>query len=87
MEEREKGFTLWYNDMDGKDYPLTGKKNANLGEMLKAGIPISPGFAITIYANDQFLILTGIKDKIEKQIDTLGQVTYEAATQGSAIAM
>lgn len=87
MEEREKGFTLWYNDMDGKDYPLTGKKNANLGEMLKAGIPISPGFAITIYANDQFLILTGIKDKIEKQIDTLGQVTYETARQGSAIAM
>jgi pyruvate, water dikinase len=86
MEERDKRFTLWYDEMEGKDYPLTGKKNANLGEMLKAGIPISPGFAITIHANDQFLILTGIKDKIEKQIETLGQVTYETAKQAGAIA-
>ena len=53
MTEKEKRFTLWYDEMDGSDFPLVGKKNANLGEMIKAGIPVSPGFAITIYANDE----------------------------------
>ena len=57
MEEKEKRLTLWYEETDGKDFPLVGKKNANLGEMIKAGIPVSPGFAITIHANDQFLEL------------------------------
>jgi pyruvate,water dikinase len=73
--------------MDGSDYPIVGKKNANLGEMIKAGIPVSPGFATTIYANDQFLMLTSIKQELEKQLQTLGQVTYDTAKQASTIAM
>ena len=67
MTEKEKRFTLWYDEMDGSDFPLVGKKNANLGEMIKAGIPVSPGYAITIYANDKFLVDTGIKAELEKQ--------------------
>lgn len=87
MGEKEQKYILWYDEMDGTDYPIVGKKNSNLGEMIKAGIPVSPGFAITIYANDQFLILSGIKAEIEKQIVALGQVTYETAKEASAIAM
>ncbi len=83
MTEKEKKFTLWYDEMDGSDFPLVGKKNANLGEMIKAGIPVSPGFAITIYANEKFLIDTGIKAELEKQIIELGQVTYESAKKAS----
>ena len=37
MTEKEKRFTLWYDDMDGSDFPVVGKKNANLGEMIKGG--------------------------------------------------
>lgn len=87
MGEKEQKYILWYDEMDGTDFPIVGKKNSNLGEMIKAGIPVSPGFAITIYANDQFLILSGIKAEIEKQIVALGQVTYETAKEASAIAM
>lgn len=87
MGEQEQKYILWYDEMEGADYPVVGKKNSNLGEMIKAGIPVSHGFAITIYANDQFLILSGIKAEIEKQIVSLGQVTYETAKQASAIAM
>jgi pyruvate,water dikinase len=87
MGEKEKRYILWYDEMEGSDYPFVGKKNSNLGEMIKAGIPVSHGFAITIYANDQFLILSGIKSEIEKQIVSLGQVTYETAKKASAIAM
>jgi pyruvate,water dikinase len=87
MGEKEKKYILWYDEMEGADYPIVGKKNSNLGEMIKAGIPVSHGFAVTIYANDQFLILSGIKEGIEKQIVSLGQVTYETAKKASAIAM
>jgi pyruvate, water dikinase len=87
MKEKEERITLWYDEVDGKDYQLVGKKNANLGEMIKAGIPVSPGFAITIFANNQFLILSGIREIIEKQVETLGHVTYDTAKEASAIAM
>lgn len=87
MTEKENRYTLWYDEMDGKDFPLVGKKNANLGEMIKAGIPISPGFAVTIYANDQFIEKTGIKAQLDKRLKELGQVTYESTKQASDAAI
>jgi pyruvate, water dikinase len=87
MTEKEKRLTIWYDEMDGTDYPMVGKKNANLGEMIKAGIPVSPGFAITIYANDKFLVDAGIKAELEKQLTELGQVTYESAKTASELAI
>ena len=83
MVEKEKKITLWYDELEGKDYTLVGKKNANLGEMLKAGIRVSPGFALTIHANDIFITETGIKNEIAKYIKDLGQVTYEKSLEAS----
>ena len=74
MTDRAQRLTIWYEEMDGSDYPLVGKKNANLGEMVKAGIPVAPGFAITIYGNDRFITETGIKAHLEKKLPELGEV-------------
>jgi pyruvate,water dikinase len=68
MDKLEERLTLWYDELKGENFPLVGKKNANLGEMLKAGIPISPGFAITIHGNDLFMEESGIKAELEKLI-------------------
>ncbi len=87
MTEKEKRFTIWYDEMDGNDFPLVGKKNANLGEMIKAGIPVAPGFCITIYANEKFLVETGIKSELEKLLTELGQVTFETAKKASDAAI
>jgi pyruvate, water dikinase len=87
MPDRDMRFTLWYDEMAGSDFNLVGKKNANLGEMIKAGIPVARGFAITIHANDKFLIDTGIKAELETRVLGLGQVTYESAREASRIAM
>jgi pyruvate, water dikinase len=87
MVEKEKLFTLWYDEMEGKDFTIVGKKNANLGEMIKAGIPVAPGFAITIFANDKFITDTGIKTELEKYLKELGQVTYESAKEASDVAI
>ncbi len=87
MTEKEKRLTIWYEEMDGSDYPLVGKKNANLGEMIKAGIPVAPGFAITIYANDRFISETGIKAELSKKLPELGEVDYETAKEASEFAI
>ena len=87
MTEKEKLITLWYDDMEGGDYPYVGKKNANLGEMIKVGIPVSPGFSVTVYANDRFITDTGIKVELEKKLQELGQVTFETAKEASEVAI
>jgi pyruvate,water dikinase len=74
---------LWYNELEGADFNLVGKKNANLGEMIKGGIRTSPGFALTIYSNDLFVTETGIKKELEGFLASLGQVTYETSLKAS----
>ncbi len=55
---------LWFEELTKDDVPLVGGKNANLGEMIKAGIPVPPGYAVTAYAYKKFIEETGIKDRI-----------------------
>ncbi len=43
------------NDLRRADEPRFGGKSANLGELLAAGIPVPPGFAISTAAFDAFL--------------------------------
>jgi pyruvate, water dikinase len=83
MAPKEERLTIWYDEMDGNDFNFVGKKNANLGEMVKAGIPISPGFAVTIHAMDKFTTDTGIKDRLAQLITTTGEVSYEVAKPAS----
>ena len=61
---KEKRIILWFEELRKEDVPLVGGKCANLGEMINAGIPVPPGFAVTAYAYKKFIEDTGIKDKI-----------------------
>lgn len=45
-----------------------GNKCANLGEMMRLGLPIPPGFVITTEAFDFFLKETGAGDEINQQL-------------------
>ncbi|PLX39764.1 MAG: hypothetical protein C0608_11345 [Deltaproteobacteria bacterium] len=83
MSEKENSLSFWYEELEGSDFPLVGKKNANLGEMRKAGIPISPGFALTLKANDIFIRETGILDELGKYINSLGEVSVEKCQAAS----
>lgn len=87
MTEKEKCFTLWYQGLEGKDYTLVGKKNANLGEMLKNNIRVSPGFALTLYANEVFINESGVRDELDHFLKDLGEVTFEKSTKASKFAM
>ncbi len=66
---RKEKNILWFEELGKEDIPLVGGKNANLGEMLRAKIPVPPGFAITAYAYNQFITNSGIAEKIYKTIE------------------
>ncbi len=55
---------LWLSDIDKNDIPIVGGKAANLGELLRAEIPVPDGFVVDARTFRDFIERTGIKDKI-----------------------
>jgi pyruvate,water dikinase len=85
VSKREK-IILWFDELDKGDIPLVGGKNANLGEMIRAGIPVPPGFAVTAYAYKKFITETGIAKRIyeiigETVIDVNDPKQFEEASR------
>jgi len=64
LNENKQDLVVWFENLRRTDIPLVGGKNANLGEMVNAGIPVPPGFAITAYSYKKFIEETGIAAKI-----------------------
>ncbi len=69
MSEMKKDLVLWFEKLRKTDIPSAGGKNANLGELTSAGIPVPPGFAISAYAYKKFIEETSIAKKIYEIID------------------
>ena len=59
-------YVIWLNELSKESVPLVGGKCAHLGEMIKHGIPVPPGFAVTFKAYEEFLEKSGLKNKIEE---------------------
>ncbi|MGD0450623.1 MAG: phosphoenolpyruvate synthase [Candidatus Bathyarchaeia archaeon] len=55
MSAKEKQLVLWFNDVRNTDVILVGGKNASLGEMINAGLPVPPGFAVTAYSYEKYI--------------------------------
>jgi pyruvate,water dikinase len=68
---RKTAHALWFKDIDKDDIPLVGGKGANLGELVKAGIPVPDGFVVTAKAYFDFINSTSIKRKIMTELDGL----------------
>ena len=86
VQNKNEKLILWFEELRKTDVPLVGGKNASLGEMTNAKIPVPPGFAITAYAYKVFITKTDIAEKIYKIIaDTVTDVNdpkqYEAASK------
>jgi pyruvate,water dikinase len=59
-------YVLDLGSVDKNAIPIVGGKNANLGEMLRTGIRVPPGFAVTTRSYLDFLEHANIKDQIFK---------------------
>jgi pyruvate,water dikinase len=65
---------LWFEETGQESFNLVGKKNANLGELTKLGMPVPRGFAVTIKAEEAFLDETGALQTIRDMISQAGDL-------------
>ena len=68
MSIKEKELVLWFDDIRNTDVPIVGGKNASLGEMINAGLPVPPGFAVTAYSYERYIQEKKIAEQIYKII-------------------
>ncbi|MBU0496348.1 MAG: phosphoenolpyruvate synthase, partial [Candidatus Thermoplasmatota archaeon] len=68
-------FVKWFEDLQIKDVPSVGGKNASLGEMIrnlgKKGVNVPSGFAITAYAYKYTIEKAGVDQKIREILSDL----------------
>ena len=55
---------VWLEEVGKEDLSVVGGKGASLGEMIKIGVPVPGGFAVTAQAFRDFINRTGIADKL-----------------------
>ncbi len=63
-------YILGFEEINKASLPVVGGKNASLGEMLRAGISVPPGFALTTESYVEFINSTQIKNDIYKILST-----------------
>jgi pyruvate,water dikinase len=76
-------YILWFDKVGKEAIGLVGGKNASLGELIRADIPVPPGFSVTTEAYFEF-ISGGLKERIQKilsQIDLQDVASLEKASK------
>lgn len=68
MSDKGKELVLWFDDVRKEDIPVVGGKNSSLGEMINAGLPVPPGFAVTAYSYEKYIEEKRIAEQIYKII-------------------
>ncbi len=61
----------WFEEIGKSDVNKAGGKGANLGELVKAGLPVPPGFVVTAQAYQLFTTVSGLSPKIMHSIEGL----------------
>ncbi|RIB35181.1 MAG: phosphoenolpyruvate synthase [Candidatus Nanoclepta minutus] len=57
-------YVRWFDQLSKEDVGIVGGKGANLGEMVKFGIPVPPGFVLTANSYWRFVDHNNLRDKI-----------------------
>ena len=59
----------WFEDISSADVASVGGKGANLGEMVRAGLPVPPGFVVTAAAYTYAMEEAGARTDLESAFD------------------
>ena len=64
-EAQKRGSSLlWFSEIDSSHLGVAGGKGANLGEMIRRGAPVPPGFVVSVVAYRRFLAGSGLDVKL-----------------------
>jgi len=76
-------YTLWFDKAGKEAHDLIGGKNASLGELIKADIPVPTGFAVTTEAYNEFLSGGGMRGKIKEILSRINFRDMPSLEEGS----
>ena len=65
-------YIFWLEELGQEHCDLVGRKCGNLGEMAKIGLPVCPGFALSVEAYKDFLTQTDAIREIKDYLSRLG---------------
>ncbi|MCW4028119.1 MAG: phosphoenolpyruvate synthase [Candidatus Bathyarchaeota archaeon] len=68
VNAKEQALVLWFDVLRNNDVSIVGGKNASLGEMIHAGLPVPFGFAVSAYSYERFIVEKKIAEQIYKII-------------------
>ncbi len=77
------GVCVPFSAITRKDVAWAGGKAANLGEMVRAGIPVPPGFVITTTAYRAYMKEHEIDPLVAEQLGKIGSTTNGALSKAS----
>ena len=63
-------YIVWFEDFTEEDRPRLGGKNASLGSMIAAGLPVPPGFAVTTDAYEAVRQDPAVAAVIDEALDS-----------------
>ncbi len=69
-----------FEELGQEHNDLVGKKCANLGEMTRMGLPVPPGFAVSIPMYRKFAKETGAAEEINHYVSNLGELKGQNIT-------
>ena len=64
MSTKETQLVIWFDKIRNNDVAIVGGKNASLGEMIHAGLPVPFGFAITAHSYERYIVEKRISEQI-----------------------
>jgi len=64
-------YVRWFDGLTRSDIAVAGGKGANLAELARAGIPVPPGFVVTVGAYERFADAGRLGSEIARRIEAL----------------
>jgi len=80
----EQALLADLRDVRLKDASLVGGKNANLGELIEAGVSVPAGFAVTTMAYSRLLETHALKEEIANILSSIDSSNIQSLQTGSA---
>jgi pyruvate,water dikinase len=69
LSVKQNELVLWFDALRNTDVNLVGGKNASLGEMIHAGLPVPFGFAVTAHSYERYIVERKLSEQIYKIIE------------------
>jgi pyruvate,water dikinase len=77
-------YTRWFAECLASSRAEVGGKCAGLGELLRGGFPVPPGFAVTTRAYDEFLVVAGLRERVLARLAAVDPDRPRAVADASA---